>query len=100
MGGMKRAIMDEIGKSSSMWSSGITGDKSCALAVIFRLMTNICSSGENGEREQCGGKGGKGCVTGLVPENLPQPLPPELLRRLQKGHDSSLLASPPAKPST
>ncbi|KAM7370675.1 hypothetical protein PAMP_010202 [Pampus punctatissimus] len=37
--------------------------------------------------------GGKGCVTGLVPENLSQPLPYELLRRLQKG--TTLLAFPP-----
>ncbi len=43
--------------------------------------------------------GGKGCVTGLVPENLSQPLPPELLRRLQKG--TTLAARfPSTKPST
>lgn len=41
MGGIKRAIRDEIGHSFSMWRSGITGDKSCSLSVIFILMTNI-----------------------------------------------------------
>ncbi|TMS22108.1 Cadherin-related family member 1 [Larimichthys crocea] len=41
--------------------------------------------------------GGKGCVTGLVPENLSQPLPPELLRRLQKG--TTLTACYPPPPS-
>lgn len=47
------------------------------------------------EREQCGRR----CVTGLVPENLSQPLPPELLRRLQKG--TTLAARfPSTKPST
>lgn len=42
---------------------------------------------------------GKGCVTGLVPEDLSQPPSPELLRRLQKG---TILAArfPHAKPST
>lgn len=46
MGGIKRAIMDEIGESFSMWRSGITGDKSSSLSVIFRirLMTNIWSA--------------------------------------------------------
>lgn len=38
---IKRAIIDEIGESFSMQRSAISGDKSCPLSVIFRLMTNI-----------------------------------------------------------
>lgn len=41
MEGIKKAIMDEIGESFNMWRSAMTGDKSCPLSVIFRLMTNV-----------------------------------------------------------
>lgn len=40
--------------------------------------------------------GAQGCVTGLASENLSQPLPPELQRRLQKG--STLARSLPPPP--
>lgn len=79
-------------------------DKRCedhaTLCESWTLFLSSCSfSGGIGAiavwlKDVCGGKG---CVTGLVPENLSQPLPPELLRRLQKG--TTLTACYPPPPS-
>lgn len=39
--------------------------------------------------------GGKGCVTGLVPENPSQPLPPEPAETPPEGHDTQRSLFPP-----